>query len=146
MLVFLGGTCGQNNWRESFIAELVKRGVHEESLFNPVVKDWNDEAKDREERAKSSATHLLFYIADPKEPGIQVSAYSMVEATMALYDRGPKTVVVFDTTGIEGHALKAVNQARKVLQKRFPEASIFAEAWEAIDWLAACEVESVRYS
>ncbi|SRR6266496_2161524 len=83
-LVFLGGTSGNNNWRDHFISILVSKGITKEVLFNPVVKDWNEKAQAREEKVKKEATHLIFYIADPKQEGNPLSTYSMVEATMAL--------------------------------------------------------------
>lgn len=135
-LVFLGGTAANNNWRDGFIKALVGRGVSADALFNPVVKDWNDEAQRREEAAKAEASHLVFCVADPKQEGNPLSAYSMVEATMALYDKHDRTVVVFDTEGMSGHPLKAMNQALKVLKARFPEANIFGTPQEAVDWLA----------
>jgi hypothetical protein len=131
-LVFLGGTCAGNNWRPEFIAALIAGGLSAEEIFNPVVPDWNEEVRRKEEEAKASATHMLFYIADPKQAGNPLSAYSMVEATMAMYDKPDTTVVVFDNTGIEGHALKAMNQTLKVLKKRFPAAAILATPAEAI--------------
>ncbi|MDO8668091.1 MAG: nucleoside 2-deoxyribosyltransferase domain-containing protein [bacterium] len=136
-LVFLDGTAANNNWRDGLIESLVGRGVSAETLFNPVVKDWNEEAQRCEEAAKTEASHLVFYIADPKQDGNPLSAYSMVEATMALYDKSNRTVVVFDTEGITGHPLKAMNQTLKVLKKRFPEANVFATRQEAIEWLAS---------
>lgn len=134
-LVFLGGTAANNNWREQFIESLVSLGVLPDILFNPVVKDWNEEAQQREETAKKEACHLVFYIADPKQDGNPLSAYSMVEATMALYDKPARTVIVFDTDGMSGHPLKAMNQTLKVLRARFPEANIFGTRQDAINWL-----------
>lgn len=115
-LVFLGGTCGTNNWRERFIAELKKLGLTDEEIFNPVVAEWNEDAQAREEAAKEEACVLMFYIGDPGDGTL--SAYSMVEATMALYDKPDRTVVVFDDTGLEGHAAKAMKQVQKVLLNR----------------------------
>ena len=135
-LVFLGGTCGNNNWREAFIAELISRGVNPDLLFNPVVEHWDEVAQRKEEEVKATATHMLFYIADPSLEGINVSFYSGIEATMALYDKPDTTVVVFDTTGMGKHPTKAMNQATRVLKARFPKANIFATPAEAIDWLA----------
>lgn len=132
--VFLGGTAANNNWRESFTEALAVHGLSE-YLFNPVVKDWNEEAQRREEEAKANASHLVFYIAAPKQDGNPLSAYSMVEATMALYDKPEISVVVFDIEGMEGHPLKAMNQTLKVLKKRFPTANIFGTPKEATDWL-----------
>lgn len=125
-LVFLGGTVGNNGWREGFVKHFTDLGVDGNLFFNPVVADWNEEAQKNEERAKKEASHFLFYLADPKQDGNPLSAYSMVEATMALYDSPETTVVVFDSEGITGHALKAFNQAQKVLRKRFPNANIFS--------------------
>ena len=126
MLIFLGGTAANNDWRTPFTAALIDAGVHPTAIFNPVVKDWNEAAQAREEAAKANATIHVYYIADPKQEGNPLSAYSMVEATMALYDHIDTAVVVFDTTGMSGHPLKAMDQTRKVLSKRFPNASILA--------------------
>ena len=136
-LVFLGGTAANNTWRDGLIEALVGRGISSDALFNPVVKDWNEEAQRREETAKAGASHLVFYVADPKQEGNPLSAYSMVEATMALYDKPDRTVVVFDTEGLSGHPLKAMNQTLKVLKARFPGANIFGTRHDAIDWLAS---------
>lgn len=125
-LVFLGGTVANNNWREDFVNHFTGQGIDSNLFFNPVVADWNDEAQKNEERAKKEASHFLFYLADPMQEGNPLSAYSMVEATMALYDNPETTVVVFDNEGITGHALKAFNQTQKVLRKRFPNANIFS--------------------
>lgn len=135
-LIFLGGTCGANNWRVSFIDELVKRGVKPEAIFNPVVPDWTPEDQAKEEDAKARATQMVFYIANPKQEGVNVSSYSLVEATMALYDSPETTVVIFDDDGITGHALKALKQSEKVLKKRFPSAAIYYDTGKALDFLS----------
>jgi len=134
-LVFLGGTVGNNPWRTKFIQDLVSHGVEHSKLFNPVVADWTEEAQRREEVAKRNASHLMFYLGTPKMDGIPLSTYSMVEATMALYDRAEDTVVVFDPEGIDSvHSLKAYKQTEKVLRARFPNANIFSTLQEATDW------------
>lgn len=124
-LIFLGGTCGKNNWREAFTALLVLRGVPEESIHNPVVKDWNEAAQAAEQKAKAEATHFLFYLADPMIPESKLPSYSMVEATMGLYDRPDKTVVVFDYSNLSGHAESALRRTEKDLRARFPEGNIY---------------------
>ena len=135
-LLFLGGTAGHNKWRDTLTDTLISRGVSAGVIFNPVVADWNEEAQAREEAAKASASHLLFYIANPMQEGNPLSTYSMVEATMALYDKPDRTVVVFDSAGIEGHFLKALNQAKNVLKTRFPAARIYDSVDTATDMLA----------
>jgi hypothetical protein len=134
-LVFLGGTAANNGWRDTLIANLVSRGVSSSCLFNPVVPDWNQEAQKREEEAKATASLMVFYVSDPKQEGNPLSAYSMVEATMALYDKPETSVVVFNTDGMSGHPLKAMNQCLKVLKSRFPQANIFSSSQDIEDWL-----------
>lgn len=135
-LIFLGGTCGGNNWRAPFTEILEERGIPSDKIFNPVVSDWNPEAQAAEEKAKALASHHVYCIADPRQDGNPISAYSILEAAMALYDKPETAVVVFDTTGMSGHPLKAMDQARKVLQERHPEARIFGSTAEALIWLA----------
>lgn len=134
--VFLGGTAANNNWRDGIIAALAERGVPTDGLFNPVVPNWNAEAQAREEASKESADFLVFCIADPKQEGNPLSAYSLVEATMALYDKSDRAVVVFDTEGMSGHPLKAMNQCLKVLKTRHPNANILGTRQELVEWLA----------
>jgi len=134
-LVFLGGTVGKNDWRDGFIARIVSRGVPGTTIFNPVVADWNEEARRQEEEAKRHASHHIYYLADPKQEGNPLSAYSMVEAAIALHESPKNTVVVFDTEGMSGHALKAMKQTENVLRTRFPKAAIFSSTKDAEDWL-----------
>ncbi|HLK62823.1 MAG TPA: nucleoside 2-deoxyribosyltransferase domain-containing protein [Bryobacteraceae bacterium] len=134
-LVFLGGTCGNNKWRESFTAELVRRGFPGNGIFNPVVPDWTPEAQLAEDRAKDEAWMNLFYIADPRQESSPVSVYSIVEAVMGLYDSPDRTLVVFDLTGISGHVLKALQKTYADLKKRFPSRAIFDNRGDALDFL-----------
>jgi hypothetical protein len=136
-LVFLGGTAANNPWRDTVISDLVDRGIPRETLFNPVVADWNEAAQAAEEQAKFEASYHVYYIAAPMQEGNPLSAYSMVEATMALFDHPDSSVVAFDTESMEGHPLKAMNQAKRVLVNRFPGANIFGTREELTDWLAS---------
>lgn len=138
-LVFLGGTCGNNHWRDRYIDDAVALGIEPSAFFNPVVTNWNEEAQHNEEVAKATATELLFYLADPGENGNQLSAYSMVEATMALYDQPDRTIVVFDNDFMVGHAKKAMQQVQRVLHARFPKANIFTRD-ESLRWLLGSTV------
>lgn len=133
-LIFLGGTVGGNKWRRPFSLKLIEGGIPAESIFDPVVDDWNEEAQIAEEKVKKNADYLLFYLGTPGNN--ELSAYSMVEATMALYDHIKKTVVIFDADGLEkGHKLKAFKQAENVLRTRFPKGNIFSTLSESAEWL-----------
>ena len=83
--VFLGGTVGESSWRQSVTLLLIQAGVAAERIFDPVVSEWTDQSQALEDEAKRQADYLLFYLCD-------VSGYSLVEATMGLYDRMASTV------------------------------------------------------
>lgn len=142
-LVFLGGTCGNNNWRQGLIERLTARNVAPEVLFDPVVTDWNEEAQRREDAAKAEASHMIYYLGDPNQPDNRCSFYSLLEATMGLYDAPDRTVVVFDAIGMPPHIAKANAKACKDLKKRFPDAPIFGTLAEAEEWLVTNLAESV---
>jgi hypothetical protein len=134
-LVFLGGTCGKNIWRKGFIERLMACGVDPKWLFDPVVPDWNEAAQAAEDKAKSEAKYMLYMLGDPMEEGNHTSFYSLLEATMGLYDAPERTMVVFDTTGMPKHAEKASLKACKDLRARFPMSYIFSNLEEAEDFL-----------
>jgi hypothetical protein len=136
--VFLGGTVGTNTWRDEVIPELMRRGIPAEVLYEPPVDDWTEEIQAREDAAKRQASYQLYVIARPGGSSDAVSAYSLVEAVMGLYDRPGQTVVAFDTSGMTGHALKAMRKIIRDLQDRFPDAPIFDNnRGAAIDWLVS---------
>jgi hypothetical protein len=89
--VFLGGTVGNSSWRTSLIANL------DVSYFNPVVDNWTSEDKQREEQAKSAASHLL-YVITPKQEG----AYSYVEMAVSICENRNKEVIVAFINDAEG--------------------------------------------
>lgn len=138
--IFLGGTCGDNHWRENIVIPgLLERGIASEQMFNPVVEHWDEAAQQREDQAKAHAAYQLYVIAspDPSAPDVaNVSAYSLVEATMSLYDASQRTVVLVDTTGMDRHTAKAITKAAMDWRKRFPAAPIFIEYPVLIEWLA----------
>lgn len=123
-IVFLGGTCGNNKWRPKLIQDVQSSfgsGDNSVLLFDPVVDDWNEAAQAKEEEMKAAASLHVYYLASPKLASpTDVSAYSLLEAAMALYDHPTKSLVVFDNSEIEGHSRKAMDQALRVLKKRFP--------------------------
>jgi len=134
--VFLGGTVGKSNWREPFTKRLMEAGVPADRIFNPVVPEWTAECQEAEDIAKRDSEHLLFYICDPEQGGNAISGYSLVEATMCLYDRPQSTVVVFDLSGITGHVLKSLIKCKRDLRARFPEGHIFSTADDAVAYFS----------
>ncbi len=64
MKVNLGGVCGTNNWRETFLKMITRNDIE---FFNPVVKNWkwnNDTKKEKENRI-NSCDYLIYYLAPP---------------------------------------------------------------------------------
>jgi hypothetical protein len=136
IMIFLGGTAGNNPWRDSFITACLEKGIPSDMLFNPVVPDWNADAQAREDLIKKDpSTLMLYHISNPMQGTGQVSAYSLVEATMALYDHLDRTVVVFDTTGMTDHTLKSMKKIEADLRLRFPDAAVFSSPDEAIYYI-----------
>lgn len=68
--VFLGGTCNNSTWRH----ELINKLTHD-NFFNPVVDNWTDECKQREDYEKKYCDYHL-YVITPKMSGV----YSIAEA------------------------------------------------------------------
>lgn len=142
-IIFLGGTCGKNHWREDIVIPgLLERGVSPDALFNPVVPDgqpWDDAAREREDEIKHTARWQLYVIASP-DPGMAecpgVSGYSLVEATMGLYDAPERTLVLVDTMGMAKHTAKSIAKTATDWHRRFPNAPIFADYAALIEWLA----------
>lgn len=130
--IFLGGTCGSNDWRKKIvIPALLAAGVAEDDIFDPVVEHWDIEAQMREDEAKRTASVKLFVIAKAS------SLYSTVEAIMHLYDDEPRTVVVFDGAEMDEHERSAITKSANELLIRFPNAPIFGDYEQAIGWIAA---------
>lgn len=83
--VFLGGTCNDSTWRDDFIKLL-----NNVDYFNPVVKDWNDEAYKRELYEREHCDFCLYCIT-PKMKGV----YSIAEVIDDSNKRPEKTIFVY---------------------------------------------------
>jgi hypothetical protein len=85
--VFMGGTCNGSSWRDVFVTYMDTEKI---PCFNPVVKDWNEEAQQAEEEAKlRCGIHL--YVITPKAKGM----YSVAEAVESAIVNPKGTYVVF---------------------------------------------------
>ena len=84
--VFLGGTCNGSTWRE----ELLPMLCNQVSAFNPVVDDWNDEARANEDWHKAHDDFCL-YVLTPEMAGF----YSIFEVADASNKRPTRTICCF---------------------------------------------------
>jgi hypothetical protein len=134
--VFLGGTTG-NDYRERITAALTGQGVHASKIFNPVVEHWDEAARNKEDAMKADPSVLmLFYLTANKGgafDGAFLSAYSLQEAIMGLYDHPGRTVLVFDYDGMVPRAAKRLRKSYLDLKARFPTAPIFESLEEATE-------------
>jgi hypothetical protein len=85
--VFLGGTCNESQWREKLIIPFL-----DIEYFNPVVKDWNDEAYQEELKQREECDYVL-YLLTPKMTGV----YAIAETIDDSIKRPEKTVFCFIT-------------------------------------------------
>ncbi len=84
--VFLGGTCNDSTWRNRMMIYLNTEGVE---YFNPVVDDWDDDAKDNELKERNACDFCLYTIT-PKMIGV----YSIAEVIDDSNKRPNKTLLV----------------------------------------------------
>lgn len=82
--VFLGGTTNNSNWRDSLTEKLKL------DYFNPVVKDWNEEAQNEEIKQRKECDYVL-YVITPKMEG----AYSVAEVVDDSNKRPKKTIFAY---------------------------------------------------
>lgn len=144
-VVFLGGTCGVNEWRkDEAIPFLTELGVPQSAIFDPVVDDWDAAAQANEDRVKREAAVLLFYVASPGTGASDVSAYSLVEAVMSLYDEPGRAIVVFNTAGMSPHVTKALDKSERDLRGRFGDALVFGNLRQALREVAARLEEAIQ--
>ena len=107
--VFLGGTCNDSQWREQLIP-LLKC-----DYFNPVVKDWNEEAQ-KEEIEKRETCDYVLYVITPKMTGV----YTIAEVVDDSYKRPEKTLFCIitndDNNEFTEHQLKSLKMVKNLVR------------------------------
>lgn len=71
-MIFLGGTCAGDPWRDKIIPEIEKRGFE---YFNPVVSDWTPDCIETENMMKNEYCDSHLYVLTPSMKGV----YSVAE-------------------------------------------------------------------
>jgi hypothetical protein len=108
--VFLGGTWNNSTWRGELIKNL------KIDYFNPVVKDWTEEAQKEEIKQRKSCDFCL-YVITPKMTGV----YSIAEVIDDSNKRPDKTI--FCTLSKDGkkefneHQEKSLKQVGEMVKK-----------------------------
>ncbi|MEH0154995.1 nucleoside 2-deoxyribosyltransferase domain-containing protein [Limibacter armeniacum] len=110
MKVFLGGTVNNSSWREELIPMLVI------DYFNPVIKEWDEEAYQIELREREICDYCL-YVITPKMDGI----YSIAEAVDDSNKHPEKTIFCFllqdGLTTFTSHQIKSLEKTKIMIIK-----------------------------
>lgn len=108
MEVFLGGTANNSSWRHYVMSKI------EMDYFNPIVENWNEEAKQQEIEKRESCDWLL-YVITPKMIGV----YSIAEAVYDACNRPHKTLFCVlekdDYNEFTEHQLSSLESTRKLI-------------------------------
>lgn len=107
--VFLGGTCAGSTWRDELIPML------NINYFNPVVKDWNDEAM-KNELVKRKTCDFCLYVLTPKMSGV----YSIAEVVDDSNKRPEKTLLCIlgddDEFSFTLEMIKSLNAVKRLVE------------------------------
>lgn len=96
MKVFLGGSCNGSKWRDVFLNDEKSKKLDIE-YFDPVVKDWNKEAQEREVVERETCDFCL-YVITPLMKGV----YSIAEVVEDSIKRSNKTIFcVLDNDNVQ---------------------------------------------
>ena len=96
--IFLGGTHSGNPWRSELIRMLDEKKV---GYFDPIVKDWNTEARIIELRERKTCEFVLYWIT-PEINGV----YSIAEVIDDSNKRPLRTMYGFDVVSTIDSDLK----------------------------------------
>lgn len=120
--VFLGGTCGNNPWREAFIERLLARGVTEDKIFNPVAPrgQWDEAFQAREDAAKRDLSLQMYLIANPREDRTEQSPYGLIQLVDSVFEVRTVTLAFFSTEFQDPKTVKALTKLMKDLEARAP--------------------------
>ena len=109
MEVFLGGTCNDSTWREELIPML------ECDYFNPVVKEWNEDAQKLEIHKRQTCEFVL-YVITPKMTGV----YSIAEVVEDSNKRPQQTLFCIiendDNNEFTEHQLKSLMMVKNLVR------------------------------
>lgn len=113
LTVNLGGTCNNDDWRESLI-ELLNPNV---KYFNPVVKNWKyTELTKKEKKERMQSSDILLYVITPKQ-----TAFSAIASAVDYSNKVPDKLVfcvLYEHNGmrIEGHMLESIKSVEDIIK------------------------------
>lgn len=112
--IFLGGTCSESTWRDSLIKQLRKEKI---SFFDPRVQNWNEEAREIEEKEKNKKCNFLLYVITSEMKG----PYSLAEAVDSAYKSkegtDQKVLLYIDKTGFSPSQVHSLLATVELVQR-----------------------------
>jgi hypothetical protein len=108
--VGLFGTCNGSQWRESLIPLISCK------YFNPVVKDWTEEAQKMELEKRETCDYIL-YVITPKMTGV----YSIAEVVDDSNKRPERTLFCVvdndDNNEFTEHQMKSIKMVKNLVRE-----------------------------
>lgn len=124
MVLFLGGTCNNSNWRKDIISLLEKKGL---AYFNPVVPDWTLENQKKEDIIKSKDDTVELYVITKEMTG----PYSIAEAVDASNKKPNKLIFLVMYDGFDLGMTKSLKAVEKIISNN--KAFVVSSLQEAVN-------------
>lgn len=105
--VFLGGTCGNSNWRKKLTS------VIQVDWFNPVVENWTEDCIEIEEVQKASQCNIHLYVITAEMRGV----YSIAEVIQSSLTKGKVTILHIIPEGFDESQLKSLKAVLTLVQQ-----------------------------
>ncbi|MGM0437537.1 MAG: nucleoside 2-deoxyribosyltransferase domain-containing protein [Bacillota bacterium] len=134
MKVFLGGTCNNSDWREKLISML------DCDYFNPVVDDWDEEARKREEKEKENADFRLYVITSEMK-----GVYSIAEVVDDSNKHPYKTIFCVLENGFDEGELRSLNAVKEIVKNNVKNKVSYPRVYDNLESVAALLNEINKY-
>ena len=136
--VFLGGTCASSTWREELIPMLDPEKVE---TFNPVVPEWTEECRIREDYHRQT-DDICLYVITPEGEGF----YSFVEVVDDSNKRPERTVLCVlpfaNGKSFEGHTKKCVAKTMALVEQN--GATVLSNLEDLANFLNNVDVKKLK--
>lgn len=106
--IFLGGTCNNSTWRDSFV-RMLNQNI---KYFNPVVKDWTSEHQIIENNEKENKCNIHLYVITCD----MIGSFSIAEAVQSSLTKGKITIFHVIPDGFIPSQLKSFQSIVDLIQ------------------------------
>lgn len=124
--VFLGGTTTEKlKWRERLISML------DCDYFNPVVDDWNEEAKKKEEIEKEECDFRLYVITSDMK-----GVYSIAEVVDDSNKYPYKTIFCVLEDGFDEGEMRSLNAVKEIVKNNVKGKVLYNRVYDSLEEVA----------